>query len=178
MPLKPGQDNSFEIPDVSPIEPAAKVGKQKRKYARLQAARVAFHKIKADRELWEQAGIGPGDSYLALWSHLIELRNQWHSQQNDEGKRYYSERYVEVLTKLLPYERPRLAVVKVRSEAENQHIPPEEMARALAKSLTEEELALLDKVALKLVAPAQIDGKAEPTEYVSTAPPKPGKRRS
>ena len=174
MPLKAEQDKPFENADHSVDKPPKKIGKQKGRYARLQAARVAFSKIRHDREMWEQAGVGPGDAYLALWSHLIELRNQWHSQQGEENKRYFAERYCDVLIKLLPYERPRLAVVKVKSEHEQQHIPPEEMARALAKALTPEELELLDKVALKLVAPAQIDGKAEPVPE----PPKPGKKRS
>jgi hypothetical protein len=140
------------------------------KNARLHAARAAFDRVRKDRELFEAAGIGPGDAYLALWSHLIELRNQWHSQQKDERKDYYAERYCEVLTKLLPYERPRLAVVKVRSDVDGQQIPPEEMARTLAKTLTEEELRVLDKVAMKLVAPAQIEAKPEPA-------PDPRKRR-
>jgi hypothetical protein len=129
---------------------------------RLHAARAAFTKVRKDRELYEAAGIGPGDAYAALWSHVIEIRNQWQSQQHEEGKRYYSLRYADVLSKLLPYERPRLQVVKVKTEGD-QLREPEEMARALAKALTPEELELLDKVALKLVsAPAQIDGKAEP----------------
>jgi hypothetical protein len=99
-----------------------------------------------------------------LWSHLIELRNQWHSQQSEEAKRYFAERYSDLLLKILPYERPRLAVVRVKSEREQEHIPPEEMARALAKILTPQELELLDKIALKLVAPSPetIDAKAEP----------------
>ena len=122
--------------------------------------------------MFEAAGIGPGDAYLALWSHAIEVRNKWHSQQEEEGKRYYSMRYADVLGKLLPYERPRLAVVKVKTDADVVR-EPEEMARALAKALTPEELELLDKVALKLVsAPSTIDGKAEP---VPTPPPKRGK---
>jgi hypothetical protein len=33
-------------------------------HARLHAARVAFAKVRKDRELFEAAGIGPGDSYL------------------------------------------------------------------------------------------------------------------
>jgi hypothetical protein len=128
----------------------------------LQAARVAFNRVKHDRELWEQAGVGPGDAYLALWSHLIELRNQWHSQQKEERRDYFAERYAEVLRWLLPYERPRLAVVKVDPDAKAK-IAPEEMARALAKSLTPQELELLDRVALKLVSsPSTIDAQAEP----------------
>jgi hypothetical protein len=144
------------------------------KHAKLHAARAAFTRVRKDREMFEAAGIGPGDSYLALWSHLIEMRNSWHHATSQERKDFYLQRYEDVLIKLLPYERPRLAVVKVKSEHEQQHIPPEEMARALAKALTPEELELLDKVALKLVAPAQIDGKAEPVPE----PPKPGKKRS
>jgi hypothetical protein len=59
------------------------------------------------------------------------------------------------------YERPRLQVVKVRTDSD-QVREPEEMAKALAKALTPEELELLDKVALKLVSAPTIDGKAEP----------------
>ena len=130
----------------------------------LHAARAAFVKIRKDRELWEQAGIGPGDAYLALWSHAIEVRNTWQRQKEEEGKRYYSMRYADILGKLLPYERPRLQVVKVKTDADTVR-EPEEMANARAKALTPEELELLDKVALKLVsAPAQIEGKATQPE--------------
>jgi hypothetical protein len=162
MPLKAERDKPFENADHSVDKPPKKIGKQKGRYARLQAARVAFTRIRHDRELWEQAGVGPGDSYLALWSHLIELRNQWHSQQSQERKDYFSERYVEVLKALLPYERPRMAVVRMKTDAENQHINPETMARSLSKMLTEEELALLDRISLKLVAPAQIEAQPAP----------------
>jgi hypothetical protein len=129
---------------------------------RLHAARAAFAKVRHDRELFEAAGIGPGDSYLALWSHLIELRNQWHNNHAEADRRYYAERYAEVLRWLLPYERPKLQVVKVKTEPGTPQLAPEEMARSLAKALTPEELELLDKVALKLVAPPAIEGKAEP----------------
>jgi hypothetical protein len=163
MPLKAEQDKPFENVDHSADKPPKKIGKQKGKYARLQAARVAFSKIRHDREMWEQAGVGPGDAYLAMWSHLIELRNQWHSQQTDEGKRYYSERYIEVLKALLPFERPRLAVVRVKSDVDRQVIDPETMARQLAKTLTPQELELLDKIAIKMVAaPEVVEAKAEP----------------
>jgi hypothetical protein len=129
---------------------------------RLHAARAAFSKVRKDRELYEAAGIGPGDSYLALWSHLIEMRNHWHYAKSQDRKDYYLERYAETLRWLLPYERPRLQVVKVDASAKPQQ-SPEEMARALAKALTPEELELLDKVALKLVsAPSTIDAKVEP----------------
>jgi hypothetical protein len=130
---------------------------------RLHAARAAFSKVRKDRELYEAAGIGPGDSYLALWSHLIEMRNHWHYAKSQDRKDYYLERYTETLRWLLPYERPRLQVVKVKSDAEHQHVDPEEMARALAKALTPEELELLDRVALKMVsAPGTIDAQAGP----------------
>jgi hypothetical protein len=129
--------------------------------ARLHAARAAFSKVRKDRELWEAAGIGPGDSYVALWSFLIEARNSWQGAKVQERKDYWQRQYVEVLGKLLPYERPRLQVVKVKTD-QDQVREPEEMAKALAKALTPEELELLDKVALKLVsAPATIDGKVE-----------------
>jgi hypothetical protein len=141
---------------------------------RLHAARAAFTKVRHDRELFEAAGIGPGDSYLALWSHLIEMRNMWHGAKSQDRKDFYLMRYSETLRWLLPYERPRLAVVKVKSDADNRHMDPETMARALAKSLTPEELELLDRVALKLVsAPGTIDAKAEP----AAPEPPPGKRR-
>jgi hypothetical protein len=130
--------------------------------ARLHAARVAFTKVRKDRELFEAAGIGPGDSYVALWSFLIEARNSWQGAKVQERKDYWQRQYVEVLGKLLPYERPRLQVVKVKTDSD-QVREPEEMARALAKALTPEELELLDKVALKLVsAPATLEAKAEP----------------
>ena len=55
---------------------------------------------------------------------------------------------------------PRLQVVKVKTDAD-QVREPEEMAKALAKALTLEELELLDKVALKLVsAPATVDARS------------------
>jgi hypothetical protein len=128
---------------------------------RLHAARAAFTRIRKDRELFEAAGIGPGDAYLALWSHLIEVRNEWHYEKDRKRKDFLAHRYSEVLKWLLPYERPRLQVVKVKTD-QDQVREPEEMARALAKALTPEELELLDKVALKLVsAPATIDAKAE-----------------
>jgi hypothetical protein len=40
---------------------------------RLHAARAAFARVRKDRELFEAAGIGPGDAYLALWSHLLRI---------------------------------------------------------------------------------------------------------
>jgi hypothetical protein len=73
----------------------------------------------------------------------------------------------------LPYERPRLQVVKVRTDHDQQQIAPEEMAKALAKALTPEELELLDKVALKLVSAATIDAKAAPA--AEPTPPKRGR---
>jgi hypothetical protein len=112
--------------------------------------------------LWEAAGIGPGDAYLALWSHLIEMRNYWHGAQTQERRDFYLMRYTETLKWLLPYERPRLQVVKVKNDHDQAHMAPEEMAKSLAKALTLEELELLDKVALKLVsAPATLEAKAE-----------------
>jgi hypothetical protein len=140
---------------------------------RLHAARVAFSRVRHDRELFEAAGIGPGDSYLALWSHLIELRNQWHVAQSPDRRDVFRREYVDVLKAILPYERPRLQVVKVRTDSD-QVREPEEMAKALAKALTPEELELLDKVALKLVsAPATIDAKPEePPPAKRGRPPK------
>jgi hypothetical protein len=139
---------------------------------RLHAARAAFTRIRKDRELFEAAGIGPGDAYLALWSHLIEVRNEWHYEKDRKRKDFLAHRYSEVLRWLLPYERPRLQVVKVKTDQDQQR-EPEEMAKALAKALTPEELELLDKVALKLVAaPAQIEAKATPQE-----PPKVDQRK-
>jgi hypothetical protein len=133
------------------------------KHNRLHAARVAFTKVQKDREMFEAAGIGPGDSYLALWSHLIEMRNMWNFAKSQERKDYYQRQYTETLRALLPYERPRLQVVKVKTDHDAAHVDPEEMARSLAKALTPEELELLDKVALKLVsAPTTIDAKVEP----------------
>jgi hypothetical protein len=132
-------------------------------HARLHAARAAFAKVRKDRELFEAAGIGPGDSYLGLWSLLIELRNNWHHATSLERKDVFRREYTDVLKALLPYERPRLQVVKVKTDQDAVR-EPEEMAKALAKALTPEELELLDKVALKLVsAPATIDAKVEPT---------------
>jgi hypothetical protein len=143
------------------------------KHNRLHAARVAFTKVRKDREMFEAAGIGPGDSYLALWSHLIEMRNMWNGAKSQERKDYYQRQYTETLRALLPYERPRLQVVKVKTDQEQQR-EPEEMAKALAKALTVEQLELLDKVALKLVsAPSTIDAKAEPVP----PPPKRGRPR-
>jgi hypothetical protein len=101
------------------------------------------------------------------------MRNYWHGAKTQERKDYYQQQYTGVLKALLPYERPRVQVVKVKSDADNQHIPPEEMARSLAKMLTEEELALLDKISLKLVAPTTIDAQAAPVDTTA----KPGKRR-
>ena len=72
--------------------------------ARLHAARAAFSKIRKDRELWEAAGIGPGDAYLALWSHLIEMRNYWQGAKTQERRDFYLMRYTETLKWLLPYE--------------------------------------------------------------------------
>jgi hypothetical protein len=172
MGLKIRQDDIVETPDNSENVSSAKPKKENPKYAKLHAARTAFTKVRKDAELWTAAGLGPGDSYLALWSHLIELRNQWHSQKSEGDKRYYAERYSEVLRWLLPFERPRLQVVRVDPDAK-QRIAPEEMARALAKSLTPEELELLDRVALKLVAPpSEIEATAEPVDQTP-----PGRKR-
>lgn len=139
--------------------------------ARLRAARVAFAQVRHDRELFEAAGIGPGDAYAALWSFLIETRNCWEAAKTPERKDIHRREYIEVLKAILPYERPRLQVVKVKTDAD-QVREPEEMAKALAKALTPEELELLDKVALKLVsAPATIEAKVEPVPE----PPKRGR---
>jgi hypothetical protein len=99
---------------------------------RLHAARVAFAKVRHDRELFEAAGIGPGDAYMALWSHLIELRNSWQSTKTPETRGIYRREYVDVLKALLPYERPRLQVVKVKTDQDAIR-EPEEMAKALAR---------------------------------------------
>jgi hypothetical protein len=147
------------------------------KYADLRAAKAAFPRIRKDAEMFNAAGLGPGDAYLGLWAHLIELRNQWHSQQSQERKDYFSERYCDVLIKLLPFERPRLQVVRVKSEYEQQHIDPETMARSLAKMLSPQELELLDKIAIKMVAaPEVVDAQAEPVPRDVNLKP-PGKRR-
>jgi hypothetical protein len=70
--------------------------------------------------------------------------------------------YTETLRALLPYERPKLQVVKVKTDHDQAQIAPEEMAKSLAKALTPEELELLDKVALKLVsAPSIIEARTE-----------------
>jgi hypothetical protein len=138
--------------------------------SRLRAARVAFAQVRHDRELFASAGIGPGDAYMALWSFLIETRNSWQGAKEPERKDIFRREYVEVLKAIL---RPRLQVVKVRTDSDTVR-EPEEMAKALAKALTPEELELLDKVALKLVsAPDTIDGKAEePLPAKRGRPPK------
>jgi hypothetical protein len=50
------------------------------------AARVAFTKIRKHWELFDAAAIGPGDSYIALWSLLIEMRNSLQGAKVQESK--------------------------------------------------------------------------------------------
>jgi hypothetical protein len=72
---------------------------------------------------------------MALWSHLIEMRNSWQNSHEPDRRDIYRREYVDVLKSILPYERPRLQVVKVKTDSD-QVREPEEMAKALAKALT------------------------------------------
>ena len=105
----------------------SRAGQHKRK-----AAREAVKNLEpAHREAIEASGYGPGDAYIALWDAIVEIRQ---SQQAiaqkltsdalkpgtrvllERQRDYFRDRFIQTLAVILPYERPKLAMVQFKGE--------------------------------------------------------------
>jgi hypothetical protein len=136
----------------------------------LAAARKAFRQHKADRERYEAAGLGPGDAYRGLWAILHDYRNEMLKARSEKRRDYLMAQVANTLYRILPFERPRLQTVKFQGDPDAQIRDPQELAETMAKVLTQEELELLDKVALKLVSgPDAPDGDGKTIDAVGHA---------
>jgi hypothetical protein len=120
-------------------------------------AKEAFRHHQADRERYERAGLGPGEAYRGLWRHLHDVLDDMKAAKaaNDEpSRRWFSKEYSQTLFRILPYERPRLQTVQLQGDPDRPVMNQEQMAEVIAKMLTQEEIAILDRVAIKLVTHA------------------------
>jgi hypothetical protein len=76
------------------------------------------------REAIEASGYGPGDAYIAMWDAIVGIRNEQAFlptlKLNDRAKAargdYLRERLVMALSIILPYERPKLAVIQFKDD--------------------------------------------------------------
>jgi hypothetical protein len=125
------------------------------------AFRLTLRTHEADTARFEAAGMGPGDSYRALWLLALDFREAMRSA-GEEHKERWALNYHQVLRTLLPFERPRLQAIKMEGDPNRPVLPPEDVAAAMANILTHEELRVLDVVAMKLVtgspSPRQTSG--------------------
>jgi hypothetical protein len=129
----------------------------------LTAARKAFTQLKHDRERYEAAGLGPGDSYRGLWAMLHEWREELKHAQGEEKRNYYRTQVTNVLVKILPFERPRLMAAALSTDPNAPLMDMTQLAQMMAKALTNEEMATLDVIALKLVAGPATEAGTGPT---------------
>src|SRR5271157_2888525 len=111
------------------------------------AARAVLRRI--DAEGIAGAGFGPGDAYRALWEQVGILREELAAEErkrsSDQSRRdTLRDQIARVLFKILPYERPRLAAITVKSDADN---PPR--VKADLSLLTDAELDTLERLCLK-----------------------------
>jgi hypothetical protein len=118
---------------------------------RRPSAKEAFRKLKQDRERYEQAGLGPGDAYRGMWAYLHDSLAALRQAKTDERRDYFRHEYATTLYRILPFERPRLQTVKLQGDPDAPVLDPEQMAETIAKMLTQDEIAILDRVAIKLV---------------------------
>jgi hypothetical protein len=72
--------------------------------------------------------------------------------RSEERRDYFRREYATTLYRILPFERPRLQTVKLQGDPDRPVMNQEQMAEVIAKMLTQEEIAILDKVAIKLVS--------------------------
>jgi hypothetical protein len=121
-------------------------------------AKEAFRHHQADRERYERAGLGPGEAYRGLWRHLHDVLDDMKAAKaaNDEpSRRFFMHEYSLTLYRLLPFERPRLKTITLQGDPDRPVMSQEQqMAEVVAKMLTQEEIAILDRVAIKLVTHA------------------------
>jgi hypothetical protein len=91
----------------------SRAGEQLRK-----AAREAVKNLDpAHREAIEASGYGPGDAYIALWDAIVDIRKAQDDPGNNRPRHdYLRDRLIQTLAIILPYERPRLAVVQVKED--------------------------------------------------------------
>jgi hypothetical protein len=111
------------------------------------AARAALRRI--DAEGIAGAGFGPGDAYRALWEQVGILREELAAEErkrsSDQSRRdTLRDQLARILFKILPFERPRLAAITVKSDADN---PPR--IKADLSLLTGAELDTLEQLCLK-----------------------------
>jgi hypothetical protein len=139
---------------------------------RRPSAKEAFRKLKQDRERYEQAGLGPGDAYRGMWAYLHDSLAALRQAKTEERRDYFRREYATTLYRLLPFERPRLQTVKLQGDPDRPVMNQEQMAEVVAKMLTQEEIAILDKVA----AGHAIIG-AEASRRGGTEPPPPRRRK-
>lgn len=118
---------------------------------RRSEARHAFKDHQADRERYERKGLGPGEAYRGMWAYLHEMLDHLNATQDEKRKDYFRREYITTLKAILPYERPRLQTIQLQGDPDRPVLSTEQMADAIAKLLTPDEISILDRVALKLV---------------------------
>jgi hypothetical protein len=139
------------------------------------AARAVLRRI--DAEGIAGAGFGPGDAYRALWEQVGILREELAAEErrrsSDQSRRdTLRDQLVRVLHKLLPFERPRLTAITVKSDADN---PPR--VRADLSRLIDAELDTLERLCLKAGAGHTGEARPDVTLRRPSEPPRVATRR-
>jgi hypothetical protein len=114
-------------------------------------ARRVFQNLHAERKRYEDNGLGPGDAYRGLWNYLHDSLDELKKARSEERRDYFRREYATTLYRILPFERPRLQTVKLQGDPDRPVLSTEQMADTISKLLTQDEIAILDKVAIKLV---------------------------
>jgi hypothetical protein len=114
-------------------------------------ARRVFQNLHAERKRYEDNGLGPGDAYRGMWRHLHDMLDELKKARSEERRDYFRREYATTLYRILPFERPRLQTVKLQGDPDRQVLSTEQMANTISKLLTQDEIAILDRVAIKLV---------------------------
>src|SRR5271169_464043 len=103
----------------------------------------------ADLGLTNAAGIGPGMAYELQWQ-MVRRIARWIEEErakprpNARQLETLYDRFSRILDRLMPYERPKLAAVTVKGDAENPL-----RVKADLTVLTDAKLDTLEKLCLK-----------------------------
>jgi hypothetical protein len=87
-----------------------------------------------------------------MWAYLHDSLAALRQAKTEERRDYFRREYATTLYRILPFELRRLQTVKLQGDPDRPMMNQEQMAEVVAKMLTQEEIAILDKVAIKLVS--------------------------
>jgi hypothetical protein len=125
----------------------------------------------------QASGYGPGDAYIGLWDELAELKNDQRQISKrltkpalkQATKTFLAARYdelrdkaIEVFTSILPYERPKLAMVKYEGDGTGEIIDLKVLPDDKFKQLKEIALLLTGGTHSGAAGPAAGDTNRDP----------------